>query len=83
MKGTKIVRLWYSKQSTFELIGYSDADYVGYKLNRKSTSGSCQLLRSHLVSWFSKKQNCVALSTVEVEYIAAGSWCAQLLWIKQ
>jgi hypothetical protein len=35
------------------------------------------------VSWSSKKQNCVALSTIEAEYIAAGACCAQLLWMKQ
>ena len=41
LKGTKNVGLWYSKQSTFELIGYSDVDYAGCKLDKKSTSGSC------------------------------------------
>nr|KYP34079.1 Retrovirus-related Pol polyprotein from transposon TNT 1-94 [Cajanus cajan] len=38
---------------------------------------------SALVSWHSKKQACVALSTAEAEYIAAGSCCAQILWMKQ
>ena len=38
---------------------------------------------SNLVSWFSKKQNCVSLSTAEAEYIAAGSSCSQMLWMKQ
>ena len=73
MKRIENIRLWYFKQSIFELIGYSDADYVRCKLDRKSTSGSCQFLGSNLISWFSKKQNYVALSTAEVEYIAAGS----------
>ena len=49
---------------------------------RKSTSGTCQLLGRSLVSWSSKKQNSVALSTTEAEYISAGSCCAQLLWMK-
>jgi hypothetical protein len=75
--------LWYPKGSTFDLIGYSDADYVGCKIDRKSTSGTCQFLRRSLVSWASKKQNSVALSTAEAEYIAAGHCCAQLLWIRQ
>jgi hypothetical protein len=53
--------LWYPKGSTFDLIGYSDADYVGCKIDRKSTSGTCQFLGRSLVSWASKKQNSVAL----------------------
>jgi len=52
--------------------------FAGCKLDRKSTSGTCHLLGSSLISWHSKKQACVALSTVEVEYIAAGSCCAQI-----
>jgi hypothetical protein len=75
--------LWYPKGSTFDLIGYSDADWAGCKIDRKSTSGTCQFLGRSLVSWVSKKQNSVALSTVEAEYIAAGHCCAQLLWMRQ
>jgi hypothetical protein len=54
--------LWYPKGSTFYLIGYSDADWVGCKIDRKSTFGTCQFLGRSLVSWASKKQNSVALS---------------------
>jgi hypothetical protein len=43
--------LWYPKGSTFDLIGYSDADWVGCKIDRKSTSGTCQFLGRSLVSW--------------------------------
>jgi hypothetical protein len=75
--------LCYPKGSTFDLIGYSDADWAGCKIDRKSTSGTCQFLGRSLVSWASKKQNSVALSTAEAEYIAAGHCCAQLLWIRQ
>ena len=64
------------------LVGYSDSDYVGCKVERKSTSGMCQLLGRSLVSWSSKKQNGVALSTAEAEYISVGSCCVQLLWMK-
>jgi hypothetical protein len=71
--------LWYPRGSTFDLIGYSDADWAGCKINRKSTSGTCQFLGRSLVSWASKKQNSVALSTAEAEYIAAGHCYAQLL----
>jgi hypothetical protein len=75
--------LWYPKGSSFKLVGYSDSDWAGDKVDRKSTSGSCQFLGRSLVSWSSKKQNCVSLSTAEAEYIAAGSCCAQLLWMRQ
>jgi hypothetical protein len=71
--------LWYPRGSTFDLIGYSDADRAGCKIDRKSTSGTCQFLGRSLVSWASKKQNSVALSTTEAENTAAG----QLLWMRQ
>jgi hypothetical protein len=80
---TPMFGLWYRKGSTFDLIGYSDADYAGCKIDRKSTSGTCQFLGRSLVSWASKKQNSVALSTAEAEYIAARHCCAQLLWMRQ
>jgi hypothetical protein len=75
--------LWYPKGSTFDLIGYSNADWARCKIDRKSTSGTCQFLGRSLVSWASKKQNSVALSTAEAEYIAAGHCCVQLLWMRQ
>jgi hypothetical protein len=75
--------LWYPKGSTFDLLGYSDSDYAGCKVDRKSTTGTCQFLGRSLVSCISKKQNSVALSTAEAEDVAAGACCAQLLWMKQ
>jgi hypothetical protein len=75
--------LWYPKGSTFDLIGYSNVDYAGCKIDRKSTLGTCQFLGRSLVSWASKKQNSVALSTAKAEYIVAGHCCAQLLWTRQ
>jgi hypothetical protein len=81
LKHTQGVGLWYSKGARFELVGYSDSDYAGDKVERRSTSGTYQLLGRSLVSWSSKKQNSVALSTAEAEYIAIGN-CAQILWIK-
>jgi hypothetical protein len=74
--------LWYPKGSTFDLLGYSDSDNAGCKVDRKSTSETCQFLWRSLVSWSSKKQNSVALSTAEAEYVAAGACCAQLLWMR-
>jgi hypothetical protein len=73
--------VWYPKGSHFELIEYSDVDYAGCKVDRKSTSRTCQFLGGSLVSWSSKKQNSIALSTFEVEYVTTGSYYAQLLWM--
>ena len=82
LKGTPNLGLWYPKDTGFNLVGYTDADYAGCRVDRKSTSGSCQFLGQRLVSWFSKKQQSVSTSTAEAEYIAAGSCYAQLLWIR-
>jgi len=77
------VGLWYPSRSPIHLVGYSDSDFAGCKLDRKSTSGTCHLLGSSLISCHSKKQGCMALSTAEAEYIVVGGCCAQILWIKQ
>jgi hypothetical protein len=75
--------IWYPKGSTFDLIGYSNSGYAGCKVDRKCTSGTCQFLGRSLVSWSSKKQTSVSLSTAEAKYVAAGQCCAQLLWMRQ
>ncbi|XP_070021988.1 uncharacterized mitochondrial protein AtMg00810-like [Nicotiana sylvestris] len=58
-------------------------DYASCLVDRKSTSGMAHFLGTCLISWGTRKQNSVALSTAEAEYVAAASCCAQLLWIKQ
>ncbi|KAK2396684.1 putative mitochondrial protein [Trifolium repens] len=83
VNGTSDYGIMYSHGEDSRLIGYCDADWAGSADDRKSTSGGCFFLGNNLISWFSKKQNCVALSTAEAEYIAAGSSCSQLLWMKQ
>ncbi|KAK2369168.1 putative mitochondrial protein [Trifolium repens] len=75
--------IMYSHCEDSALYGYCDADWDGSADDRKSTSGGCFFLGNNLISWFSKKQNCVALSTAEAEYIAAGSSCSELVWMKQ
>jgi hypothetical protein len=75
--------LWYPKGSHFDLIDYSDADYARCKVDRKSISETYQFLSRSLVSWSLKKQNSVAPSTAETEYVIAGSCYAQLLWMRQ
>ena len=73
--------LWFFASSSLVLCGYSDADFAGCRLDRKSTSGTCQFLGSSLVSWSSRKQSSVAQSTCEAEYVAAASCCSQLIWM--
>ena len=77
--GTQDLGLWYPKDTSFDIVGYSDADFVGSRVDRKSTSGTCQFLGNALVSWFSKKQTSVALFIAEAEYIATGSCVTQIL----
>ncbi|GKG12779.1 hypothetical protein Tco_0347016, partial [Tanacetum coccineum] len=66
----------------FDLKGYSDSDYAGYNLDRKSTSGACQLLGGKHVCWSAKKQQFVAMSSAEAEYVATVGCCANILWMK-
>lgn len=79
LKGTMDQVLWYPTGSSFDLIRFADADYVGYLIDRKSTSRMAHFLGLCLVSCATKKQNSVALSTVDAEYAAIASSCAQLL----
>jgi len=83
LQGTKDNGLWYPGNVSLSLTGYFDLDFAGCEIDRKSTSDTCQLLGSSLILWQCKKQACVALSTVEAEYIAAGSCSAQTLWLRQ
>ncbi|GKG08109.1 hypothetical protein Tco_0333941, partial [Tanacetum coccineum] len=73
--------LWYPKDLPFDLVAYTDSDYVGASLDRKSTIGGCQFLGCRLISWQCKKQTVVANSITEAEYVAASSCCGQVLWI--
>ncbi|GJQ97490.1 ribonuclease H-like domain-containing protein [Tanacetum coccineum] len=68
--------------SSFDLEAYSDSDYAGANLDRKSTTGGCQFLGRRLISWQCKNQTIVATSTTEAEYVAAANCCGQVLWIQ-
>ncbi|GJW47238.1 putative ribonuclease H-like domain-containing protein [Tanacetum coccineum] len=82
LKGKSNLGLWYPRVSPFDLEAYSDSDYAGANLYRKSTTGGCQFLGRRLISWQCKKQTIVATSTTEAEYVAAASCCGQVLWIQ-
>ncbi|GKE42945.1 hypothetical protein Tco_1470229, partial [Tanacetum coccineum] len=79
LKGQLKLGLWYPKDSPFDLEAYTDNDYAGASLDKKSTIGGCQFLGSRLILWQCKKQTIVANSTTEAEYVAAASCCGQVL----
>nr|GEY40105.1 ribonuclease H-like domain, reverse transcriptase, RNA-dependent DNA polymerase [Tanacetum cinerariifolium] len=64
--------------SPFDLEAYSDSDYAGENLDRKSRTGGCQFLGRRLISWQCKKQTIVTSSTTEAEYVAAAHYCGQM-----
>ncbi|GJU79812.1 protein kinase-like domain, concanavalin A-like lectin/glucanase domain protein [Tanacetum coccineum] len=82
LKGKPNLGLWYPRESPFDLEAYSDSDYAGANLDRKSTTGGCQFLGRRLISWQCKKQTIMSTSTTKVEYVAAASCCGQVLWIR-
>ncbi|CAH9096206.1 unnamed protein product [Cuscuta epithymum] len=65
------------------LVGYTDSDMAGNKDNMKSTSGYLMTFAGGAVSWQSRLQKCVVLSTTEAEYVAATEACKELLWLKR
>ncbi|GKE43245.1 putative ribonuclease H-like domain-containing protein, partial [Tanacetum coccineum] len=75
LKGQPKLGLWYLKDSPFDLVAYTDSDYAGASLDRKSTTGGCQFLGCKLISWQYKKQTVVVNSITEAEYIAASNCC--------
>ena len=75
--------LWYPKGNYFTLEEFTDADWEGSIDDRKSTSGAAFYLGDCLVSWLSKNQSSISLSTAEAEYIVAASCCTQVIWMKQ
>ena len=83
LKGTIDFGLWYPKSSTLIVTTYSDADWAGSVDDQKSTSGNAFFMGDCLVSWLSKKQSSISLSTAEAEYIAAADCCTQILWMKE
>ncbi|KAL4564910.1 hypothetical protein LXL04_028986 [Taraxacum kok-saghyz] len=82
LQNTTSLGIWYPANTGFFVQAYTDSDLGGCNLDLKSTSGGCQFLDRKLVSWQSRKQTCVSLSTAEAEYIAAATCTSQVLWIQ-
>nr|GEV15136.1 hypothetical protein [Tanacetum cinerariifolium] len=82
LKGQPKLGLWYPKDSPLTLKAFSDSDYAGASLDRKSTTGGCQFFCLRLISWQCKKRIVVANSTTKAKYIVASHYCRQVLWIQ-
>ena len=81
LKGSIDITLKYKKSESGELTGYSDADYAGDLDDRHSTTGNLFLMSEGAVTWSSKKQPIVTLSTAEAEYVSLSTAAQEATWI--
>jgi hypothetical protein len=81
--GTVDYGLDYLRGDGVRLVGYTDSDWAGCVSDRKSTSGCCFELGSVVVSWFSRKQKSMALSSAEVEYMAPSQASCEARWLRK
>ena len=72
----------YEANQKINLEGYVDSDWAGSAIDRKSTSGCCFSMGLGVISWFSRKQSCVALSIVVAEYVACSDSC-EVVWLRK
>jgi hypothetical protein len=82
LHGTIEYGLSYIQGDGVKLMGYTDVEWVGNTVDRKSTSGCCFNLGSRVVSWFSRKHKSVALSSAEAEYIATDLVACEAIWLR-
>jgi hypothetical protein len=83
VKGTTKFGMFYRKGGDTEFCGYTDSDYAGDQDDRKSTSSYVFMMNSSAISWSSKKQPVVTLSTTEAEFIVAASGACQVVWLRR
>jgi hypothetical protein len=83
LRGTVEYGLSYIQGDGVKLVGYSDVDWAGNTVDKKSTSGCCFSLGSGAISWFSRKQKSVALSSAEAEYMAASLASCEAIWLQK
>ncbi|KAG7528001.1 Reverse transcriptase RNA-dependent DNA polymerase [Arabidopsis thaliana x Arabidopsis arenosa] len=82
LKGAPGQGIWMGCNKNTEIVGYCDADYAGDKNDRRSTTGYCTFIGGNLVTWRSKKQKVVSLSSAEAEYRAMRKLTTELMWLK-
>ena len=83
LKGTVDYGIKYEVNQKINLEGYFDLDWAGSAIDRKGTSGCCFNMGSGMISWFSRNQSCVALSTGEAEYVTACSASCEAIWLRK
>lgn len=84
LSGTRSFKLTYGGDGTdSELIGFTDADWASNRIDRRSISGYCYMIGGGAVTWSSKKQPIVALSSAEAEYIAETHSGREALWLRR
>jgi len=83
IKGTINYRIMYKGGGELEPIGYVDSDYAGCKDTRQSTEGNIFMVAGGPISWECKRQDMVALSTVEAEFMAFSRAMTQALWLSK
>ena len=82
LKGNPGKGILFKKNDTLALEAYTDANYAGSIVDRRSTTGYCTFLRGNMVTWRSKKQNVAARSSTESEFRAIAQGLCELLWLK-
>ena len=83
VRGTITYGLRYTSSSGVLLSGFSDSNWVGSAVDRKSTYGYCFSMGSAMISWSSRKEGSIAQSTAEAEYIAASDACKETVWLRK
>ena len=83
LRGTSQYGLWYRQSNEVKLHGFTGADWAGSPMDRNSTSGGIFSIGSTAVSWYSRKQRSVALSSVEAEYMAASLATCEAIWMRK
>ncbi|RDX77622.1 hypothetical protein CR513_42226, partial [Mucuna pruriens] len=76
VKRTTNLGMCHKKSDKYRLKGYNYVDFVGDKIERKSTNGGCHFIGANMVSWSSKRQYTIALSTIEAKYISVTQCCS-------
>ena len=82
VQGTRTHGIFYKAKSNLELIGFTDSDWASDNIDRKSTSGYVFMLAEGPISWSSKKQSAIALSSTEAEYRGVVNAATQCLWLQ-
>eukprot|EP00253_Pinus_taeda_P015249 PITA_15249 len=83
LRGTSGYGLWYRQEDEVKLCGFTDADWAGSPMDRRSTSGGIFSIGSTSISWYSRKQTSVALSSMEAEYMVVSLAACEAIWMRK